>query len=230
MGRNDKPIIIEFNGLPGSGKTTVAKHLLGILRQKEIRAENIDNIKKKLKKDNKYWYLKHTNLKDIIIIIHLIFLLIKTKPFQKKRIRYIKTMYLLYLIYNKKLKNVEYDIIVVDQGIVQAVISFYYLDGLSNNSYKKVLLRLLNNLYQQLLIINCSIDPVNTMNRIAERDNNERRFDNMTYDDLEKNIQTQVHMFNQLRSSQLENFNKIELNMDNNPAINSETIYERISL
>jgi len=219
--------IIEFNGVPGTGKTTIAKALLEL--EKEILV--YEKLKKKYMHRNKFKTIYYLFAYGDIKILWLLFLLIlKSKPIELEtfyRIRNIYSIVVMYSIINKKYNN---KVIVMDEGIIQAlVLTIYNKNYINYKRYNKLVETILNK-YNNLHLVNCKLE----LNEIIKRYKNRNRSKDKHI--LSKS-QKELYLITKRRKESNEyiwnllkkfNFNK-NINLDANSDIqnNAKLIYKQ---
>lgn len=166
-------LIIEFNGLPGSGKTTIAHQL-----KKELEKQNCYVTSRFFRKkyhrfgnlivfDPKYWSL-------ISEIFRYAKLLTKRRLFDR-----ITSMVCFLRMYKNFTVDFKNGVLVIDQGYIQSFISLAHQNELPN---KNLLIGVLKNsrLNQMpLVIVNCHISTAISNNRIMSRMANGCRVETM---------------------------------------------------
>lgn len=176
-----KPLVIEFFGLPGSGKTTLQSHLQEHLKSNSIIAAT--------RKDLSYWlqsksrmekscYLILNPIYTITIIVSLLRISKSIKLFSNDIFKNIIsiTTYPLYMNYYSNEKDV--DIIILDQAVAQGIWSIC----ISSNDFNKSLITKIflniNILYKATFIF-FEIDSDTSIKRILNRQNGDSRFDSI---------------------------------------------------
>src|SRR5690625_4386749 len=113
MYEKKKPIIIELNGLPGCGKTTLTRSLYKKLRDLDYKVGMFEEVIVRInfKEGKRRKYLKLLSFHNIKFTIELIHLYLSIKPFKIKRLRFIKNISSFYIIYQEVLNSNDYDVI-----------------------------------------------------------------------------------------------------------------------
>lgn len=225
MERNTSPVIIEFNGLPGCGKTTTTNHLIGMFEDNRFKVARLFdiNMNKPLMIVNS---LKYKRLKFLFAIISLAATI---KPFNKKRIKVALVTYYILLKYSM-LPKTKYDVVLVDQGIIQSIISLYHIDSMDTES-KRVenTLKYLFDFHKSLTIVNCNSKTNTVFSRIKKRKYNGGRFDQMDEHSRHKNLIKQEISFDKIRNIlQKVDFRQFSISTEDSVEKNSEFLYELI--
>lgn len=192
---NPKSIIIEFNGLPGSGKTTVANIL-----KKKLK-ENY-GVEVKNHYERKPW---HRNVYSILFYPRYYKLLIsisnysksffKKKPFGRRlKIANFVREYRNFFSDNKG------SVLLIDQGIIQAVISLAHQDNLpSSDSLGDVICKT-GITVLPVVIVNCNLAPEISAERVKKRPSNGCRVEKMDEPELLDSLKTQYDNLEYIRS------------------------------
>lgn len=196
MGCNSSKVrIIEFNGLPGTGKTTIAR-ILG----------------DKLIKDNKgpihyyyYRYMFHTNRFSFLLSPRYSLLFCKLWLFSR-RFKEAATFNFLFSVirfvrmYHHYLEDNINGYLIVDQGFVQSLISIAYNERFPDiNGFSKII-RDCDFARLPILYLNCSCNPVVNIERLRYRVGNYSRIQNLQNDELKKVLNIQNDNLSILRS------------------------------
>lgn len=189
-----KPIIIEFNGLPGSGKTTIARQLrrelesLGCKVSSSYYKRRFHRFGSLVFLNPRYWSL----IKEIFLFSRL---------FTKKRglanilhvANYVRK-------YNDFVDNSKNGILIIDQGFVQSLVSLAHQDNMPQSDRLDKILRNsgINNM--PLCIINCDVDIMVSDNRITSRPKNDCRVEKMNQTERLQTLKVQKENFTTLRN------------------------------
>ncbi len=214
------PIIIEFNGLPGSGKTTLSKKIIDNLRKNNINGmlyqEYKEMYQKKLKLiDMLFFAFKLLNISNWKFLYYTFFCANKDYKLNKNRFK--KTYSVLYFYINMKdmKKRSDIDVVVFDQGIVQAIISIIYLDGFYSEKYIKGILKCLNKTIGEMHIINIDLSIDGALERVMDRKNLLCKIDRMNVVDAQEMLEINYNIFDKIRGI-INDINFKRLNIDGN--------------
>lgn len=222
-----KPVIIEFNGLPGSGKTTIS-----LLLKKRI--EGLNNIVF-LKYYRKVFFC---NVYSILLAIRYwrLFFLVKkySKIFRLKRPLRLCLLYVSYVrMYHDFLKDKSSDILIIDQGVVQSLISLAYKDRVSKNDSLKELLLKSEIDTPQIVFVNCLINEKLAMNRIIARNQKGGRVDSMEAQEMERTLCVQSENFQCIRDEikkVYSHINFIDIDMEGSAEDNTNVILSQLRI
>ena len=169
-----KPIIIEFNGLPGSGKTTIACQLRHELESLSCKV-SFNYYKRRFHRfallvflNPRYWSL----IKEIFLYSRL---------FTKKRFL-TNILYVASYVrkYNDFADNSKNGILIIDQGFVQSLISLAHQDNLPQSDRLDNIIRKSGIDKMPLFIINCDVEEMVSDDRITSRPKNGCRVEKMS--------------------------------------------------
>lgn len=187
--------IIEFNGFPGSGKTTITN----ILTQSDKIINYDDWIKgyEKYNKSKVFFYLrlffKFKNLKKLVVFLSILFELKKAN--KSLFLRFFQILRFIDSYENISEKNSG--CIVVDQGVVQEIISIFYSSDIKNIMKVDRLIQEIEKL--PILIININVDSTIAKDRMKNRDTNKSRVEFESDKDLYEILKIQNKNFKKIR-------------------------------
>ncbi len=198
----NKTIFLEFNGIPGSGKTTLSNRVIMDMKNKNYLIESYHQVIKKPTRKNSR---------------HLLLYLFKIKPGSFK-IGYLAAMYLitnkklnhenwlrvislvvLFDFYQKKGQDCGDEIILVDQGIVQQIISMLYESELIADKYVKKLICFAKKKNLGLYVVNVDLDINISFDRLVQRKGNISRIQKLNEADAIHTLTIQQNNFNKIR-------------------------------
>lgn len=222
MGQTDtRPVIIEFNGIPGAGKTTTTLEVKKLLRTMEIR----DVPSKKIIQCHKDY--KEIILSKKIRDVYIIFLkaLLLVTPITWERLSLMNMTFNYWLGMEKMYikGNQKKGICVLDQGIVQGFISMAYQGKIRNEKKYCRYIRQVMNQLDNVICINCNVDADISMMRMRTRKSNGGRLQQINDDKkLREALVLQKHQFERIRKRAIKNF--VAINMNAMPEYNAEKI------
>ena len=221
---------IEFNGIPGSGKTTIANRLL----KDNKNLLKYDDIKKQINKGSKfkiaYIILRYGNIEFLWLIILFI---LRSK---NTIIRYFKraiTLYNTFCIYNSIENICSNEVIIIDQGLIQYIISIPYDEVEIDYIYLKKMIKYISNKYNNIAFINCDLNNDELLRRLINRSNKTDlkyiiKDRNNTTTIIKNQKQILKYTRNFIQSTGFENF--LNINTITNPGKNSKMIYDKFMI
>jgi len=233
MKKSGKPIIIEFNGITGCGKTTTANLLVEKLTSLGYEVgtfENLENSNKIIKNIN--FLFDMIRIKNLKIASSLIKLCVSVRPFKIKRFDHIGMAYNYYYLFRSVAKKyTNYDYIIIDQGLIQEILSIFHTQKIMDQSRMDNLLELIFNNLGYFLVVNCNLEPSLAKRRIKERNSKKSRLDLVKNDEeLLYKLRIQQNNLEVLREVIEKNSSEkaVEIDMDKSPSENIEKIIEEI--
>lgn len=172
MGKNDKAIIIEFNGLPGVGKSTVAKELEQLIQERGITCYRS--------------YLKRPINKRVVSLLfspELFRLLPSVLRYSRKyrggfsKYRYVLGFLMICRQYRHFLTDVKSGVLVIDQGVAQEYISIAHVETICNSEH---LLKTTNAVKKDgisFIRVDCDVQEKKVFERLKERSNGGSRLE-----------------------------------------------------
>lgn len=218
-----KPLIIEFNGIPGAGKTTTAFEVGRRLRDMGIREISSKEIAR-CKADYKD-ILQSKEIKNIHAIFLKSFLLIS--PMTRERMKFMDLAFN-YWFGIRKLRisgNRRSRVCILDQGVIQSFVSMAYLGKIRNEEkYYRCIAQVMNSL-DNMICVNCIVDTDTSIRRMRSRKPNGGRL-HQVHDDnkLRKILKVQAHQFERIREKAIKR--SITINMNEPVEYNVEKIVE----
>lgn len=230
MKNTKRLVVFEFNGVPGCGKTTVSKEVIKKLKASNFivsEPRNFFNGEKNLKKI--MILLSIFKIENLKVLYYLFVFSLNIKPLEFARIKHIKLAYFYYYyIKRMQVKSYEYDFIVLDQGIIQAIVSILKNDKVTN--YTK-LYKLLDTIFegiQCVYTVNCEVDSYIARNRIRGREPQKGgRLDYISDDDeLLSTLSVENKYFKIIREHiiNIDNNHHIQISMESTLSNNVEEV------
>ncbi len=232
-------IFIEFNGFPGCGKSTISEELALICLKNNIQCKLYDITPKgsplKAKLSLVWRFLRSLGMSNFqfnLSVIKLLFYDWKADPAN----RAIKLLYIaLMIIFNNDIrieskKNIH-QIIVIDQGLVQFIISTVYFNKFPPQKILLDIIKHFSGIKTNYMIVNCNLDIDIALKRLTARCKQaEGRFDRMDPAQAYSGLCLHKHYFEKLRAI-IDPLVKAGINIDtsiNSPAANALTIFKAI--
>lgn len=186
--------IVEFNGLPGCGKTTIADELYEYCKSKGISVCNFKtslkgNMFQKMTQEIGVLFraVLHQETREILLS-GLRFLCRICKRNNLDVIKQYIYLNKITIILDFCLSNPDYEVILIDQGLVQGVVSFLYENQYQIEDmqpYIKEISKVLRDWY----VVECMIDMEQVLQHLHSRKNGKSRVDRL--DDSQKVIKLQ---------------------------------------
>lgn len=161
---NNKKIIIEFNGLPGCGKSTVVDKLLFNLENTTIPYDlPFGKFRRMISAlfDGSVSFLFFSSM----------FILKCRSSNWKEKINNLLGAHYYYQMYLHFVNHSSYKYLVVDQGLLQFISSFAYMDKIESENWLIKLFKICNKgIYKSnIAVINCDVDIDTSLSRISKR-------------------------------------------------------------
>lgn len=180
-------MIIEFFGLPGSGKTALCKYLL------ELKEDSVIFIDQKNNKFFSHQWLLFFHILNPISLINIlqyVYIVIKINGFSGAQRKIIKNSLYRYFVTREFLYcNNDKDIFILfEQNIFQMILSVLHLKDGINDKYIKKILNIFLPYTKNYIAVFSELDIKTTAIRINERTTNTSRFDLYNDEDLIANL------------------------------------------
>lgn len=222
----EEPLIIEFNGLPGSGKSSIAQRVVKELEAEGIRCLRLYN-RTKLYRHHRVSLLRPYCLKLYHVLTQYSGLLCpQSRKYAKLSAAYYLRMYVDFL------KDKPSSVLVVDQGILQAFLSLGYTDVMPDSDYLRDAFEIIKRVGNNMMVVNCSCPEDETMARIHGRKPNGARVHAMEEKELQDTLHTQTGNLDLLRSlsKSVLNYSKfVDLNTLGSIETNVDIIFHHLS-
>ncbi|PKM61471.1 MAG: hypothetical protein CVU99_03215 [Firmicutes bacterium HGW-Firmicutes-4] len=179
---NKDIILLEFNGVPGSGKTTLSNSVIANLNGIDYPVYSYHKIIKKPTRKNLkllFKYLIHVKCSSFRMGCLGMLYLLTNKKFNRENWLRIVSIIILYDFYQKKSMENSDEVILVDQGIIQQIVSISYETELISDRFVKKIIARLKKKNLHLYIINVDLDVTESFDRLNLRVGNVSRIQNM---------------------------------------------------
>lgn len=215
MGKFNQYFFIEFNGLPGSGKSTICNELVKELEKRGALVLTESDI-----------FISSNPLKKIIDLINglisfkymkLNINLIKVgmRASIKRRClnnikNSIKIIRYNHILSQRVVRN-SFDYICLSEGFVQFIYSIF--DGVDfiDRNQCEILFNEIRKLYKNILIINCNITPEVSLERVEKRTSQSNTIDLMNITDRIRFFEIRYSNMNRIKTMINNMFNSLEI-------------------
>ena len=193
------PLVIEFNGIPGSGKSTISDALEEKLKKQGLTVVSYREHFKKYSHNRKYQlYCAVKHAPQVLRYYFLLRIYISKIKMDKMMYKYFIASVLDFGVKLEFLDKTTADVIILDQGIIQELLSIYHIKEIvTNNSIIKIF-NYLSEVFKNLVLVNVEIPIEIACQRVNSRLNGKSRVDNIT--DFTQQIQIQQKEYNNLKT------------------------------
>lgn len=225
MERNVEKMIIEFNGLPGTGKTTVSKFLEEQLLKsgKTVITKHIIS-ESRLKRYISYFV-------DGTIPLYFLmnrFVKKSIQPYDRNSKKVMSVVIGYYRIYRDFLKNKDESILIIDQGIIQGLVSVVFVNSLIRTHELKKIFEFFRKKRISFFQVDCNISPETSHRRMRTREKSATRLDNYDDDELLQLLKKQSKTFDTIRDVSKQYINGMDIDMECTPEKNVNYIVEQL--
>ena len=219
-------MIIEFNGLPGTGKTTVANQFANLLKQVNVECyTSYTIIENRFRRYFSYFYNGSLSL----YFWGMVYAFGSCKEIKISRLKFISLLIYYFRTYECFEKNNCDNILIIDQGVLQAVISIVHSDEIIRTYALKKIFECFKRKNIDIIRVDCENNIQLSYERIEKRGQNSGRLDICTAEERSIILKSQVRNFSVIRQTASNYFEKnIEIDTQLLPAINSKKIYEYV--
>lgn len=222
-------MVIEFNGLPGMGKTTVT-HALNdkLCDDYNVRLKYCLN-ESRIGRLLSYLF----DGSAALYVIARKYTKYSTEQYKKEKLKYIGVLISYYRMYKQFLKKHTDDILIIDQGIIQALISIHHDDLIVDTKYLKNIFCFLHKRKIDVAFVNCGNDESVASQRIKSRNTFGGRVDVCEDDERERVLKIQARNFDTIRSECsriMNNCKTVNINMSHCPDENSDELIKALNL
>ena len=220
----EMPIIIEFNGLPATGKTTIASELMILLKSKGIKCQT--NYIKKWQENS--WSLMFDL--DCVIVLFLSFIFsIRLWPL-RNRVKYSTALSQHLRKYRDYINSSEKGCLVIDQGFVQSFVSIAYGDIIEKDSLLFPIVKYLQKRHIKFVRIDCVNDVDLSCQRLGCRERNSSRLHDVKVNEQKQVLNVQKKNFETIRRAfdSLYDNQSISINTLCAPDKNAKSIYTKL--
>lgn len=198
----NKLILLEFNGIPGSGKTTLSNRMIANMKDMNYTIESYHRVIKKPTRKNlrhltRYLFsIKPSSFKLGYFVVMYLF---TNKIFNQENWRRVISLIILFDLYQKKSLENNDEVIVVDQGIIQQMISMLYKSELIDDKYVKKIIKYTKKKDLGVCIINVDTDVKESFDRLSQRKGNISRIQTLSNEMAINTLNTQQNNLCKIR-------------------------------
>ncbi|MDZ5723942.1 hypothetical protein ACIZ62_10580 [Acetobacterium carbinolicum] len=198
----NRVVFLEFNGIPGSGKTTLSDRVIENMKGVSYTVESYHQLIEKPTRNNLkrlVRYLFSIKLSSFKIgYLALMYLITNKKLNHENGLRVISLIVLFDFYQKKSLANDE-EVILVDQGMVQQMVSMLFESELIAEKYVKKLIRYTQKKDMGIFIVNIDLDINESFERLTRREGNISRIQKLKKDTAMHTLIMQQNNFNKIR-------------------------------
>lgn len=222
----NKPIIVEFNGLPGLGKTTVATSLIEELKQQGYKT--IKNYRHNI------FYTLHHPFPELYSPSLYRFVreyadMIPPKGTKRTHVHW-TNFYA--QKYESILKHNVADFVIIDEGIIQFLVAMAFQDKMPESDKAEAIVRKLKTRGVRFVRVDCVNDVDTSAARIMSRPSRGLVFESMQHDELLRTLEAEAFNFEYLRTVFSKIYgNQLAITIDtvkSNPIDNAKTIIKKL--
>lgn len=223
----NKPVIVEFNGLPGLGKTTVADILAreiakcGGIVLRDYRYSKLHTLRSPFPEffDLKLYRLVSEYAKSI-------------PPIGRKRTHVNWANYYVQKYISIK-RHSGADYVIIDEAIIQFLVAIAFQDKMPVSDKVDAIVDRIKSIGVEFVRVDCNNDVETAASRIFSRPSRALLFESMTQEELVRTLEAEAYNFDYLRSvfSRIyENQPVIVIDTKNRPEDNALKIMDSLSL
>lgn len=198
----NRVVFLEFNGIPGSGKTTLSDRVIENMKGASYTVESYHQLIKKPTRNNLkrlVRYLFSIKLSSFKIGYLALMYLITNKKFNHENGLRVISLIVLFNFYQKKSLANDEEVILVDQGMVQQMVSMLFESELIAEKYVKKLIRYTQKKDMGIIIVNIDLDINESFERLTKREGNISRIQKLKKDTAMHTLIMQQNNFNKIR-------------------------------
>jgi len=217
--RNRKVKIIEFIGLPGAGKTTLASEVIAELTKTGYYCHNHEQVFKNPAISNKWLNAMWFYLKNIKFTALLFLYTLLSSPLNRGHLQYnfgrLQQLMKMIVMFEKSLEKAgTAPVMIFDQGLVQCIWSITSLSGSVHKKFLKRCVALKKQIFPAIIVY-VHTDPDTAARRIAERQSS-CIFDHLSTADTKQLFCEQKGIFPGIISTLQEIYNPVVFNIEGN--------------
>lgn len=222
-----KPVIVEFNGLAGLGKTTIADNLIENLNQLGYKTVN-RQYNNPLCRILYHFFPKQINHELYSLVKAYADTLPKHEGLQRKHLLFTNRYA---LKYQSIMKFSGADFAIIDEALIQFLVALAYQDIMPQSEKAEAIVRKLKKMGIRFVRVDCINNVGLAAKRIMSRPSRGLAFEVMQNDELIRTLETEAANFDYMRelfSKVFEDQQVITINTINDPAENALKIQEEL--
>ncbi len=225
--QNKAPVIVEFNGLAGLGKTTIADIIIENLNQLGYKTVN-RQYNNPLYRVLYHFFPKRLN--------HELYSLVKTYADTLPKYEGVKRKHIMFtnryaLKYQAIMRYSNADFAIIDEALIQFLVALAYQDEMPKTTKAEAIVRELKKMGIRFVRVDCINDVDLVSERIMSRPSRGLAFEVMQKDELIKTLETESANFDYMRelfSKVFEGQNVITIDTKRDPAENALIIQKEL--
>lgn len=191
---NKSPIIIEFNGLPGTGKSTIVECL-----DKELKSRGYNVIRRY---SHRFWHKYHFTILSAFYNLKLFKLV---RSYSSDIVPLVKKLHVGNVVwYVRMYKNIEKythaDFSLIDQGIIQDLATIAWREPLPCNEKLGKVISEIKKMGIRFVRVDCKNDIELSMDRVVSRTHIGHEFEILSNVELKTALSIQADNFSYIRS------------------------------
>ncbi|WP_147803625.1 hypothetical protein [Alkalicoccus halolimnae] len=228
------PTFIEFTGIPGSGKTTVAKELIKELRKRGYKVETREEFDFSLENDHfgsslriMFGLLKRSNF---LFAAKLTGLALFHGHKSLYNLKIIPSFIHSYLKVKKYLADSEADYMIFDQAFFQSLSSIFYNKEIEDPKLlESVAAKIIEELNVKYLI-STHLPVEEATKRIIARKHGTSRLDSFESSQISSILQVQSTNFSKIWEAVVGRVSVIKINTENDPSLVRERLIKELNI
>ena len=211
MERDGWKMIIEFNGLAGTGKTTIARLLGSRLSEQGYKVCYTYPIRESRIK--RYCaYIADGSL--CLWFLGIQFVVWGIRPICVERYRYISNLISYFRMYRSFNQKRPDEVLIIDQGIIQGLASIVHMDRIVDEKALDGIFSYLKKKGVEIYSIECKNDPVLSHKRIRARNSTGGRWERYGDEEMKRGMVQQTETFDAIRRRSHSEFAKKHISVD----------------
>lgn len=182
-------IILELNGLPGCGKTTIINEIIDNFRKADMNVKSLDEVIKYKQKEieTKITQLicSFFTMKNLKFNFYIIILMFKI-GLSLDRVRFSMRLIKLNYQIGRIKKSEKVDLMILDEGYIQFITSIPHNKQFNDGKTLRNICQFIENEHPDLRLVNCKISTEIAINRAQNRSSSSSRFDKLDTNKLSK--------------------------------------------